>query len=86
MEHAPKNMMDTADHQPARPTSLRLTSRIVPYSSIVGGGLLLDNPEGRPVFTVMFAGTSDGISEEQTAALARQFKTFIETHGLEVPL
>lgn len=47
---------------------MKLTAKEVPYSSIVGGGLMLIDESGRAAFQVMFMGTTNGITKEQTAA------------------
>ncbi len=64
---------------------MKLTSRILPHSRTVGGGLMLVDESGREMFQVAFIGRSHGISEEQTEALARQFDRFVREHGLQLP-
>lgn len=63
---------------------MKLTAKEVPYSSIVGGGLMLTDESGRAAFQVMFMGTTNGITKEQTAALSRQFGAWAREYGLEV--
>jgi hypothetical protein len=53
--------------------AVKLTTDIVPYSSIVGGGLILKKMDGRAGFLVNFIGTSEGITKEETGALSAQF-------------
>ena len=64
---------------------VRLTADIVPYSSVVGGGLTLKKMDGRAGFIVMFIGTAEGITKEETAALSEQFAWFAQTYGCFVP-
>lgn len=64
---------------------MRLRTKIVPYSSIVGGGLQLLDEKGRAVFIVNFIGTAWGISKDQTASLSEQLSALIEAHGLFLP-
>jgi hypothetical protein len=64
---------------------VKLTSKIVPYSSNVGGGLVLLDEIGRAVFQVAFMGTTQGITKEQTAELSRQFDWYVNELGLEIP-
>jgi hypothetical protein len=62
----------------------KLTARVNPYSSTVGGGLTLSDGI-RPAFMVLFCGTTAGITKEETAALSAQFKAWVDAHGLTVP-
>ena len=63
---------------------MKLNEEIAPQSSMFGGGLqLLD--DGRPRFMVLFAGTTAGITPEETQALAATFKEWADMHGLSVP-
>jgi len=64
---------------------MKLNARIVPYSSIVGGGLTLNNEQGAACFMVMFRGTTQGINKEQSEALAKRISFLINTHGLDAP-
>lgn len=63
---------------------MKLSAREVPYSTVVGGGLMLLDEEGQAIFQVNFMGTSRGISRQQTQELTRQFKWFVDEVGLEV--
>lgn len=51
---------------------MKLTAKLTPYSSIVGGGLKLVDSEGRPQFMVMVCGVSNGISKEQNEELSKR--------------
>lgn len=62
-----------------------LSALTVPYSSVVGGGLTLRAINGRAAFIVNFIGTTEGITKEETAALAKQFEWFVSTYGCAVP-
>lgn len=64
---------------------MKLTVKQTPYSSVVGGGLTLLNEQGRPAFMVMFIGTTNGITQEQDAALSKQFAGWITANELHVP-
>jgi hypothetical protein len=63
---------------------MKLTAKTIPYSSIVGGGLMLCDQTGRARFIVSFRGTTEGISKDETAALSSQFAAFIKERGLEI--
>lgn len=66
--------------------NIPLTCLLVPYSSIVGGGLqLIDKATGRAKFIVNFMGTTEGITAEETQALSEQFERFVAERGLSVP-
>lgn len=65
--------------------TVRLHADIVPYSSVVGGGLVLKKLDGRAGFIINFMGTSEGITKEETAALSEQFRWFVQTYGCAVP-
>lgn len=62
----------------------RLTARAIPYSSVVGGGLILVDEKGAARFGVIFRGTSWGISKEQNNQLSEQIINLINTNGIEV--
>lgn len=64
---------------------MKLTSKMTPYSSVVGGGLTLTAEDGSAAFMVMFIGTTKGITKEENQALAEQFHKWISEHGLSVP-
>jgi len=66
-------------------TSVKLTTDIVPYSSIVGGGLVLKEMGGKAAFIVNFIGTMQGITKEETQALSLQFAWFVNTFGCRAP-
>lgn len=63
----------------------KLTADLVPYSSIVGGGLMLKKIDGSAGFIVNFMGTSSGITADETKALSEQFRWFVNTYGCRVP-
>lgn len=64
---------------------MKLLAKRTPYSSVVGGGLMLTDETGRARFMVIFTGTTEGIEKNENDALAEQFAKFIEQHGLVVP-
>jgi hypothetical protein len=64
---------------------MKLKAQPVPFSSIVGGGLTLVDEEGRSAFIVSFMGTTNGITKEQTEAMAKAFARWVNENGLEVP-
>lgn len=64
---------------------VRLSVDVVPYSSVVGGGLMLKRMDGRAAFLVNFIGTTEGITKEETTALVNQFAWFMHTYGAFVP-
>lgn len=64
---------------------MKLTAKPISYSSIVGGGLMLLDAEGRAAFMVMLRGTTRGISKEQNDAIAEQLVRLINADGLGVP-
>lgn len=65
-------------------TGIKLTAEPVPYSSIVGGWLVLKREDGRAGFVVNFIGTSEGITKEETAELSEQFARFVNDYGVSV--
>lgn len=65
--------------------TVRLAADIVPYSSVVGGGLMLKKMDGSAGFIINFMGASQGITKEETAALAEQFRWFVNTYHCAVP-
>lgn len=64
---------------------MKLKANVVPYSSVVGGGLSLLDENGRARYQIMFIGTTDGISKEVTGALSKQIGDYINKYGLEIP-
>lgn len=81
-----RHSREALDHPP-KPAgeTINFTAETVPYSSIVGGGLTLKSIDGRAAFIVNFIGTSRGITKEETAALADQFRWFVKHYGVSVP-
>ena len=67
-------------------TTMKVDARILPYSGIVGGGVQLLDAQGRAQFQIALMGTTNGISKEQTHAIARRIAELINQHGLEVPI
>lgn len=65
---------------------MKLKSKIIGYSSVVGGGLMLTDERGYTMFLVNFLGFSSGISKEQSQELAEQINALINTHGLSAPV
>lgn len=64
---------------------MKLKSKIVRYSSVVGGGLMLTDERGAAMFIVNFMGASKGISKAQSEALSEQIDALINANGLSVP-
>lgn len=63
---------------------MRLKAEAFPYSSIVGGGVLLLDERGAAVFQIGLRGTTKGITKEQTEAIATRLVALINRCGLEV--
>jgi hypothetical protein len=64
---------------------MKLKAEIVPYSSIVGGGLMLTTEDGASAFILNFIGTTKGITKDQTEAISKKIAGWINENGLEVP-
>lgn len=64
---------------------MKLKSKIVRYSSVVGGGLMLTDERGAVQFIVNFMGASNGISKEQSQALSEQIDALINANAIFVP-
>lgn len=64
---------------------MKLKAKQVPYSGVVGGGLLLTSEAGSAAFMIVFTGTTKGITKEQSDAMAKQVAKLINDHGLECP-
>ncbi|HAX40269.1 MAG TPA: hypothetical protein DCY10_05285 [Clostridiales bacterium] len=64
---------------------VKLAATLVPYSRIIGGGMILSKMDGRAGFIVNFIGTTDGITKEETEALSEQFRWFVNAYGCAVP-
>lgn len=64
---------------------MKLKAKPVPYSSVVGGGVMLLYPTGAAAFQIVLMGTTKGISREQTVAITARLAELINQHGLEVP-
>lgn len=63
----------------------RMDARPTPYSSVVGGGLILFDQSGRAAFKLAIMGTSNGVTREENDAIARRIAELVNCHGLEVP-
>lgn len=50
----------------------KLVAKLTPYSSVVGGGLQLQDEDGRMQFVVALMGVSNGISKEQSSELSQR--------------
>lgn len=79
MSKTPKDPPDFPDNP------VMLIARATPYSSTVGGGVTLEDEQGRARFMVMFIGTTDGITKEENDALARNYEWFVNEMGQAVP-
>ena len=64
---------------------MKLKAKMVPYSGVVGGGLLLTSEGGSAAFMLHFVGTTKGVTKEQTDAMATQLATWINERGLDCP-
>lgn len=64
---------------------MRVSAKVVPWSSIVGGGVKLLDPSGKVCFMVAFIGMQQGITKEQSVALSEQFVTWVNNHKVTVP-
>ena len=65
---------------------MKLNARIVPYSSIVGGGLMLEDYKGHAKFQLHLSGTVSGITKQQNDEICAQLMALInETHILVEP-
>ena len=60
---------------------MKLTPSLTPYSSIVGGGLVLSSEDKRHQFIVNFMGTSSDITREESDQLSRQIADLIDKAG-----
>lgn len=61
---------------------MKLKAKLVPYSSVVGGGILLTDENGAARFQIILVGTTKGINKEQNDAICNQLKIIIDEHGL----
>jgi len=64
---------------------MKLKANKVPYSGTVGGGLCLIDESGRARFMVAIYGTTEGITKEETVAIARALVDGIPAAGIDVP-
>lgn len=63
---------------------MKLHCQAYPYSSIVGGGLVLLDEKGHAKFQLGLSGTTEGISKEQNDSLCQQLEQLINTRGLDL--
>jgi hypothetical protein len=61
---------------------MKLRAKVVPYSSIVGGGVTLLDEKGAARFILSLRGTTQGIDRQQTEALTKQIADLINANGL----
>lgn len=64
---------------------MKLKAKSIPYSGVVGGGLMLTSEDGATAFILNFMGASKGITKDQTEAMAKQIATWINENGLDIP-
>lgn len=64
---------------------MKLKAQKTPYSGTVGGGLCLIDENGRARFMVAIFGTTQGITKEETAAIAAALESGIPADGIDVP-
>lgn len=63
---------------------MRLVAKRVPYSSVVGGGVMLTDETGTARYQIMLIGTTQGIDKETTDQIADRIVELIQANGLEV--
>jgi hypothetical protein len=63
---------------------MKLTANKTPYSSVVGGGVMLTDETGKAVFNVMICGTTNGISKEQDAEISERIVAAFNTPSEDV--
>lgn len=63
---------------------MKLKAKSIPYSGVVGGGLMLTNEDGSASFILNFIGTTKGISKEQTESMSKQIAVWINENGLDI--
>ncbi len=64
---------------------MKLRAERVPYSSVVGGGVMLLDEGGAVTFQIALIGTRKGISKEQTDAIGDRLVALINEHGMDAP-
>lgn len=64
---------------------MKLGAKEIPFSSIVGGGLALVDERGAYRFQLAIMGTTQGITREQSQAIAEQVTRLINANNLDVP-
>jgi len=63
---------------------MKLKAQAFPYSSIVGGGVMLLDEKGAAAFQIGLRGTTKGISKEQSDLITMRLVELINRCGLEV--
>jgi hypothetical protein len=63
---------------------IKLTPRLVPYSSRAGGGLTLVNEEGGPSFVIAIVGTNKGVTRRESDEISKRLLDLIARHELHV--
>jgi hypothetical protein len=63
---------------------MRLIARKTPYSSVVGGGLSLQDETGRMRFLISICGTTQGITKEEDREISEQLVALIGDRGIAV--
>lgn len=63
---------------------MKLKAQKVPYSSTVGGGIVLVDEAGRARFQVAIFGTDSGITKEETASISAALASGIPSDGIEI--
>lgn len=63
---------------------MKLKAKQTPYSGTVGGGLTLLDETGRVRFMVAIFG-SEGITKDETAAIAKALASGIPADGIDMP-
>jgi len=61
---------------------MKLKAKRVPYSSVVGGGVMLTDTTGAPRYQIMLIGTTQGIDKTVTDQIGDRLVELINTHGL----
>lgn len=69
---------------------MKLTAKTIPFSSIVGGGIMLTEETGggtgfRPRGQIAFIGFVPTLNKEQQVNLAEDLAALINEHGLNLP-
>ena len=65
---------------------MKLHATLVPYSSTVGGGLMLLDRKGQVKFQIMLMGSTEGITKEESDQISDSLCGMINDNGLEIDL